>query len=133
MIVTHLHDPDSDDHDGVIIGWHCRCDKKFRYELYKTNIFPYLRHCSENYYVCTNPQYLNDSHRQLHYVILTENNNLCYVQQNRLSICHPKKINNIEIGKYFSSFEGTYYVPNENLRQYYPEDTAAIDEILAKQ
>jgi len=44
-----------------------------------------------------------------------------------------KLINNIEIGRYFTRFEGTHYVPNENLAKLYPDDTAAITEILSSQ
>jgi len=47
-----------------------------------------------------------------------------------LSICPPRWINNVEIGRYFSKFEGTHYVPNESLAKEYPTDMAAIHEIL---
>ncbi|XP_050465091.1 F-box only protein 21-like [Cataglyphis hispanica] len=136
MIVTHLHDNpvNFNDHDGVIIGWHRKCDvkNKFKNKLSKTNTFPYLYQCPEIYYVCGNSRFNCDTPEQLHYIILTENNQICYVRQSLLCICHPKQINNVEIGKYFSRFEGTHYVPNENLRQCYPEDTAAIPNILAE-
>lgn len=50
-----------------------------------------------------------------------------------ISICSPKGIDNIEIGRYFCRFEGTHYVPNESLAKHYPGDTAAILKILANQ
>ncbi|EFN70787.1 hypothetical protein EAG_10586, partial [Camponotus floridanus] len=39
-----------------------------------------------------------------------------------VSICDPKWINHVDIGQYFSRFEGTYYIPNESLAEYYPND-----------
>lgn len=43
-----------------------------------------------------------------------------------LSIClttkHSKLINNVEIGRYFTKFVGTHYVPNETLEMLYPDD-----------
>lgn len=44
-----------------------------------------------------------------------------------------KLINNVEIGRYFSRFEGTHYVPLEFLAKEYPDDTAVIIEILSNQ
>ncbi|EFN72859.1 hypothetical protein EAG_04245, partial [Camponotus floridanus] len=59
---------------------------------------------------------------QPHYLILAENDILCYIPQDMVSKCSPKWINNIEIGRYFSKFEGTYYVPNESLARNYRTD-----------
>ncbi|XP_050459392.1 F-box only protein 21-like [Cataglyphis hispanica] len=70
---------------------------------------------------------------QMHYIILAENNQICYVPEDQLSICPSKEIDNIEIGKYFSYFEGNFYVPNENLKEHYPEDIAALTGLLIKQ
>ena len=39
-------------------------------------------------------------------------------------------ISNVEIGKYFCGFNGTHYVPNEELARHYPDDAAAVREIL---
>jgi len=50
-----------------------------------------------------------------------------------VSKCSPKWINNVEIGRYFSKFEGTYYVPNENLARNYPTDIAVMHEIFSNQ
>ncbi|XP_029677207.1 uncharacterized protein LOC115244009 [Formica exsecta] len=134
MIVRHTWQDYSciHNHDGIIIGWHRKCDRMLRDKLDKTIMLPYLRQCSEHYHICECQQFSASAH-QVHYIILAENNRICYVQQDQLSICSPKKINNIEIGRYFSSFEGTYYIPNESLRKHYPNDTAAIAKILVKQ
>ncbi|EFN69925.1 F-box only protein 21, partial [Camponotus floridanus] len=59
---------------------------------------------------------------QPHYIILAENNKICYAAQDLISKCLPKEINNIAIGRYFYRFEGTHYVPNKNLQQRYPYD-----------
>ncbi|XP_029665664.1 F-box only protein 21-like, partial [Formica exsecta] len=133
MIVTHTWKGYfSNNHDGVIIGWNHKCDRMFRDKLDKTIMLPYLHKCCDFYHICECQQFSASVH-QLHYIILAENHRVCYVQQDQLSICSSKKIDNIEIGRYFSSFEGTYYVPNESLRKHYPNDTAAIAKILAKQ
>jgi len=50
-----------------------------------------------------------------------------------VSKCRPKWINNVEIGRYFSKFEGTYYVPNESLARNYPTNIAVMDEIFSNQ
>ncbi|XP_050465089.1 uncharacterized protein LOC126858655 [Cataglyphis hispanica] len=86
MIVTHSHDPNSDDRDGVIIGWHHNYDKwflvEFLEELYKTNIFTCV--CSEtnDLYRTALLKYYTD--KKLYYIILTENNNICYVHQSMI-------------------------------------------------
>ncbi|KAL6420201.1 hypothetical protein ACFW04_013821 [Cataglyphis niger] len=118
-------------HNGVIIGWHPTCNKKFLHRLRKSNMFPYLclyKQC----HVCICHQFA-DSTQEPHYVILTEINKICYIEQNQLSICAPKEIENVEIGKCFSKFVGTHYVPNKSLIERYPNDTAAIEKILTKQ
>jgi len=48
-----------------------------------------------------------------------------------ISLCSPRQINNIEIGRFFYKFVGTHYVPNKRLRKNYPRDTAAISKILS--
>ncbi|KAM0734483.1 F-box only protein 21 [Formica fusca] len=68
---------------------------------------------------------------QPHYIILADNNKICYAPQSFVSICPPKWINNIEIGQYFSRFENTHYVPNKALANAYPYDIAAIPRILS--
>ncbi|KAL6427799.1 hypothetical protein ACFW04_008317 [Cataglyphis niger] len=130
MIVSHTW-RDVYIHNGVIIGWQHKCDGKFRDKLEKSLMFPYLRQ-SDHHHICECNQ-ASTSAQQLHYIILTDINGVCFVPQDQLSICPPKEIDNMEIGRYFSNFEGTHYVPNESLRRLYPDDTAAITEILAKQ
>lgn len=44
----------------------------------------------------------------------------------RILKCSSKFINNKEIGGYFSTFNGTYYVPNKRLEKVYPEDIAVL-------
>lgn len=34
----------------------------------------------------------------------------------------PRPVNHNEIGKYFSAFKGTFYMPNEILKEEYPDD-----------
>ncbi|XP_029679985.1 F-box only protein 21-like [Formica exsecta] len=93
---------------------------------------PYLRKSNGyHYHICGCHRFSTNAD-QPHYLLLTENNSICYVPQDQLLIRPPKKINNIEIGRYFTRFEGTYYVPNKSLREHYPNDTAAIAKILAK-
>ncbi|XP_029679080.1 F-box only protein 21-like isoform X1 [Formica exsecta] len=134
MIVTHIDKYSFilDNHDGVIIGWHRGYDIEIQNKFKETIMFPYLHQWDDFCHICLRQQFSASGH-QLYYIILAENDIVCYVQQDQLSICPPKRINNIEIGRYFSSFKGTYYVPNESLRKHYPEDTAAIAKILAKQ
>lgn len=45
--------------------------------------------------------------------------------------CPPKWINNVEVGRYSSKFEGTHYVLNENLAKNYPIDIAVMHEIIS--
>ncbi|XP_050459348.1 uncharacterized protein LOC126855586 [Cataglyphis hispanica] len=131
MIVSHTW-RDSYTHNGVIIGWQRKCDRKFRDKLDESIMLPYLRQCPDHYHICECNQVSTRAHH-LHYIILSEINGVCFVRQDQLSMCPPKEIDNIEIGRFFSNFEGTYYVPNESLRRRYPNDTAAIAEILTKQ
>ncbi|KAL6419621.1 hypothetical protein ACFW04_013707 [Cataglyphis niger] len=118
-------------YNGVIIGWHNKCDNLFLNKVTK----PFLLReflCFEFNHFCQCKKFSSDAYQQ-HYILLTENNEISYAQQDQLSICPPKKINHMEIGRYFSSFAGTHYIPNESLKEEYPEDIAAITRILAKQ
>ncbi|EFN66699.1 hypothetical protein EAG_04583, partial [Camponotus floridanus] len=54
---------------------------------------------------------------QPHYIIFIENNQMCYVEQDDISLCSPREINNVEIGRFFCRFEDTHYVPNKYLEQ----------------
>ncbi|XP_072764617.1 F-box only protein 21-like [Anoplolepis gracilipes] len=114
MIVRHS-DESTDCFAGVIIGWYRYEDRysvKFRVldRRYYPNIFPIK--------ICTNTK------EQTHYLILTENNEMCYVGKDAITLTTPKWIENSEIGRYFDKFEGTYYVPNKTLEKRYPHDSA---------
>ncbi|XP_025261743.1 uncharacterized protein LOC112637079 [Camponotus floridanus] len=123
---------------GVIIGWHYNCKAKLVKK--KMNfLVPHLTECNNPevpflqdrfFCICRCEKSISSIKFKPHYIILAENNKLCYLPQDTLSICPPKCIDNFEIGRYFSKFEGTHYVPNENLAKEYPKDTAAIHDIL---
>ncbi|XP_029675301.1 uncharacterized protein LOC115242863 [Formica exsecta] len=159
-IVKHLSQPnfappkESIYHEGVIIGWHSKCDPNFQAKMKKTRMFPYLCHHYQNHLICTcascicfNSKCVSDE--QPHYIILTENDKICYVREgmsinsilinhicfmisyhfcnvkfiffilDHIEICSPKRINNIEIGRFFSRFHGFYYEPNKSLANRY--------------
>ncbi|XP_072743040.1 uncharacterized protein [Anoplolepis gracilipes] len=139
MIVTHApkHSRDTlENHDGVIIGWDYKRDIiSFRNRVY--NGLPYLSQCYNYFsdpFSCRNvlarymEKYINTN--QPYYMILLENNKICYVKEEDISLCPPKWIKNIEIGKYFSRFQRNYYVPNKRLAELYPNDMAAIQKII---
>ncbi|KAL6435292.1 hypothetical protein ACFW04_005372 [Cataglyphis niger] len=120
------------DYEGVIIGWDNDCHRiEFLSKMKIKIMCPYLGECNR-YYSCECEQFSASAH-QPHYIILLENNHMYYVPQDKLLRIPPKMINNIEIGRYFTRFEGTCYIPNESLRKRYAKDTAVIAEIFAKQ
>jgi len=86
MIVTHSwelyqpQDAENTNHQGVIIAWHDKCDQTFKYELQDTPLFPYLRQCHNNYHICKCKK-SSDTINQPHYIILTDGNRICYVQE----------------------------------------------------
>ncbi|XP_072763656.1 F-box only protein 21-like [Anoplolepis gracilipes] len=100
---------------GVIIGWN-RWEERHLVKVsiedrrYNPNVFP-LKICS-------------DTKQQTHYLILTENNEMCYVGEDDITLTSPKWIQNRDIGRYFDKFEGTHYVPNKALAKHYPQDAA---------
>jgi len=59
--------------------------------------------------------------------------NIIFFVLDTVSISPPKFIKNVEIGRYFSKFEVTHYVPNENLARNYPTDIAVMHEIFSNQ
>lgn len=127
MIVKHtrtdgLSEISRGPHFGVIVGWHFEYDDvsldQEKYNL--IYIDEYGWSCSDKPYKLNQP----------HYVILTESNDTCYIKQDGISICQPRWIENIEIGRYFSRFEGTHYIPNESLAEKYPNDTEAVLKML---
>ncbi|XP_072764355.1 uncharacterized protein [Anoplolepis gracilipes] len=112
-------------HFGVIIGWHFKCEAAFIKESL-SSIAPYLAEC-ENQHICSGQC---EKFNQPHYLILIDKDKICYVQQDDLSIYQPEWIDNVEIGRYFSTFNGTHYVPNKSLAEEYPNDIEAIPKIL---
>ncbi|XP_072763347.1 F-box only protein 21-like [Anoplolepis gracilipes] len=122
MIVTH-GDQSADCSTGVIIGWHRYKDRKFVEISVEdrrdgSQDFP-LKICS-------------DIKEQTHYIILTENNEMCYVGEDAVTLTTPKWIENSEIGRYFNKFEGTHYVPNKALEKCYPHDAAVTAAVTTK-
>ncbi|XP_072763624.1 F-box only protein 21-like [Anoplolepis gracilipes] len=111
-IVTH-NNQSIDCSAGVIIAWH-RYEDRHSVKLivkdarYNPQILP-LKICS-------------DIKKQTHYLILTENNEICYVGEDSITLTTPKWIENIEVGRYFDKFDGTHYVPNKKLAERYPDD-----------
>ncbi|KAM0734481.1 F-box only protein 21 [Formica fusca] len=138
MIVRHQN------HIGIIVGWHYRCRPKTMYDAFLIDsMFPYLYQQRGSLlhicvHKCRKSHFMHNYRKSLfmdqpHYIILTHNNTLCYMPQSAISLCRPQQINNGEIGKYFSKFEGTHYVPNRGLSRKYPYDDAVIRKMLAKQ
>ncbi|XP_072754274.1 F-box only protein 21-like [Anoplolepis gracilipes] len=113
MIVTHS-DQSTDCSAGVIIGWHRYEDRHFvtikKQDRRNFDILP-LNICC-------------DFKEQTHYLILTENNEMCYVGEDAITLTTPKWIENSEIGRHFDKFTGTHYVPNKALEKHYPHDAA---------
>ncbi|XP_072763509.1 F-box only protein 21-like [Anoplolepis gracilipes] len=105
---------------GVIIAWHRYEDRhSVRVSIndarYNSPILP-LKICS-------------DIKKQTHYLILTENNEICYVGEDSITLTTPKWIENVEIGRYFDKFDGTHYVPNKKLAEHYPDDAIVTASI----
>ena len=79
MIVKHKCLGLCSKHDGVIIGWHRQCNERFLDNLENTIMFPYLRHLTFSHFDICRCKKISD--RQPHYIILTDNNKICYVKQ----------------------------------------------------
>ncbi|XP_072763399.1 F-box only protein 21-like isoform X2 [Anoplolepis gracilipes] len=122
MIVTHSNQS-TDCPAGVIIGWH-RYEARFSVKVsvedrrYNPNIYP-LKICSDT------------KKKQTYYFILTENDEMCYVEEDAITLTTPKWIVNSEIGRYFNKFEGTHYVPNKALAKRFPLDAAVTANVTA--
>lgn len=139
---------------GVIIGWHLGCNSLAIESLCTPHIYYNLDCCScekaieyacHPHYLILNeantlnfvPQGMNISSifmcEYFSYIIIylyNINTSFFFISDN-ISICPPQWINNVEIGRYFSKFKGTHYVPNEILAERYPNDTAAILKIFS--
>ncbi|KAH0944414.1 hypothetical protein HN011_000897 [Eciton burchellii] len=92
---------------GVIIGWN---DKR-------TNV--------NRFFKCLNNPF------KLFYTVLCDDNRLHFVPKDLIEkIDYPRAISNNHIGKFFSEFKGTYYVPNEMLAYEYPDDVLYLSKKL---
>ncbi|XP_072748591.1 F-box only protein 21-like [Anoplolepis gracilipes] len=121
MIVTH-GDQSADCPAGVIIGWHRYKNRNF------VNISVEDRRDDAS---AIPLKICSDIKEQTHYIILTENNEMCYVGEDVITLTTPKWIENSEIGRYFNKFGGTHYVPNKALEKCYPHDAAVAAAVTA--
>lgn len=91
MIVTHSPKPylpsteKCNPHTGVIIGWNYKCKAAFIQKKLKS-VAPHLSECCETRHMCFCKCYTcqSDNSRfthQPHYIILAENNIVCYAPQ----------------------------------------------------
>ncbi|XP_072753498.1 F-box only protein 21-like [Anoplolepis gracilipes] len=138
MIVRHLCKKHrfcyEGEHVGVIIGYDYTCDKEsFSEKLRMSSEYPYLHRYDKHSFsmFCCQPDLVSYIEKvvnknQPHYTILVDNNKICYIEEEALSTSSPKWIKNVEIGRYFSEFLGTYYLPNRRLAKFYPDDTVTI-------
>ncbi|XP_072763657.1 F-box only protein 21-like [Anoplolepis gracilipes] len=123
MIIKHQqtkYDQSTDSSAGVIVGWLRYtdiCNIQFSIKKLTEPALP-LRICSDF-----------SNKEQTYYIILNENNEMCYVDEDDLTTTTPKWIDNSEIGRYFSKFEETHYVPNKMLAGFYPHDAAITARI----
>jgi len=96
MIVTHAPNPYLSSceinnlHDGVIIGWHYKC-KATLVQKKLNSLIPHLSECCKNQHtcLCRCQACKSDNYRficQPHYIILAENNIMCYVPQGMYEI-----------------------------------------------
>ncbi|KAG7209067.1 hypothetical protein KM043_015222 [Ampulex compressa] len=75
---------------------------------------------------------LSEGDEQPFYDVFGDDDSSRYVaQENLLLEPTPSCINHFEIGRYFCTFNGTYYVPNEEKAREYPEDAQVRDSIVA--
>ncbi|XP_029176829.1 F-box only protein 21-like [Nylanderia fulva] len=125
MIVTHRDDYNNC--DGVIIGWDRHTDRRYEFLTRNFNSSRWRNDSIQIDYLplhhCDNYQFTK---QQTNYIILTNDNKICYTNEGNLTLAAPKCIDNSEIGRYFCKFENTHYVPNEMLTKLYPEDSAVI-------
>ncbi|KAM0734406.1 F-box only protein 21 [Formica fusca] len=133
-IVTHkyINKNKTSTHHGVIVGWHHYFSFDSIFGIFKTlpNNYSKILTC-KNIENCTDPKCL--VHKP-YYIIFCDNNVYCYERQEKISICSSTKwIHHDEIGRYFSKYEHTYYVPNEMLARDYPYDVAIINKMMRNQ
>ncbi|XP_055940602.1 F-box only protein 21-like [Argiope bruennichi] len=69
--------------------------------------------------------------QQPFYLVLVDDGTNRYAAQENLECDYElKPIMHGEIGRYFESFHGTYYFPNEQKLQEYPDDTMVREQVL---
>lgn len=74
---------------------------------------------------------LPHGHHQPFYNVLVEDGSCRYAAQENLEYnVEPQEISHPDVGRYFSEFTGTHYVPNAELEIRYPEDLESVYETV---
>ncbi|GBL85432.1 F-box only protein 21, partial [Araneus ventricosus] len=69
--------------------------------------------------------------QQPFYLVLVDDGTNRYAAQENLECDYGlQPISHAEVGRYFDSFHGTYYFPNEQKQQEYPDDNAVREQVL---
>uniref|UniRef100_T1J6H4 Hemimethylated DNA-binding domain-containing protein n=1 Tax=Strigamia maritima TaxID=126957 RepID=T1J6H4_STRMM len=64
-------------------------------------------------------------YQPFYHVLVNDGSNRYAAQENLEIASEPSCLTHAEIGRYFSAFNGTYYVPNDEKAKEYPQDEAA--------
>ncbi|KAM9622231.1 F-box only protein 21 isoform 4-T4 [Trichechus inunguis] len=74
---------------------------------------------------------LPHGHHQPFYNVLVEDGSCRYAAQENLEYnVEPQEISHPDVGRYFSEFTGTHYIPNAELEVRYPEDLEFVYETV---
>uniref|UniRef100_A0A2R8ML76 Hemimethylated DNA-binding domain-containing protein n=1 Tax=Callithrix jacchus TaxID=9483 RepID=A0A2R8ML76_CALJA len=74
---------------------------------------------------------LPHGHHQPFYNVLVEDGSCRYAAQENLEYnVEPQEISHPDVGRYFSEFTGTHYIPNAELEIWYPEDLEFVYEMV---
>ncbi|XP_024422472.1 F-box only protein 21 isoform X4 [Desmodus rotundus] len=74
---------------------------------------------------------LPHGHHQPFYNVLVEDGSCRYAAQENLEYnVEPQEISHPDVGRYFSEFTGTHYIPNAELELRYPEDLESVYETV---
>uniref|UniRef100_A0A286XVI0 Hemimethylated DNA-binding domain-containing protein n=1 Tax=Cavia porcellus TaxID=10141 RepID=A0A286XVI0_CAVPO len=74
---------------------------------------------------------LPHGHHQPFYNVLVEDGSCRYAAQENLEYnVEPQEISHPDVGRYFSEFTGTHYIPNAELEIRYPEDLEFVYETV---
>nr|XP_004611262.1 unnamed protein product [Sorex araneus] len=74
---------------------------------------------------------LPHGHHQPFYNVLVEDGSCRYAAQENLEYnVEPQEISHPDVGRYFSEFTGTHYIPNAELEIRYPEDLESVYETV---